>query len=42
MVEGGLALFTQGKGAEALDKTKPWGVIVQTDGTAFCPSAACP
>ena len=34
MVEGGLAFFTQGKGANAIDKTKPWGVIVQTDGDA--------
>jgi hypothetical protein len=42
MVEGGLAFFTQGKGANALDKTKPWGIIVQTDGAAFLPVACLP
>jgi hypothetical protein len=42
MVEGGLALFTQGKGANALDKDKPWGLIVQTDGNALLPVVCLP
>lgn len=35
MAEGGLAFVTQGKGAKLLDKSKPWGLIVQTDGAGF-------
>jgi hypothetical protein len=35
MAEGGLAFVTQGKGANLLDKSKPWGLIVQTDGAGF-------
>jgi hypothetical protein len=31
MAEMALAGLTQGKSATALDKTKPWGIIVQTD-----------
>lgn len=42
MAEGGLSFFTQGKGANALDKTKPWGLIVQTDGTGFYPVGCLP
>ena len=42
MVEGGFAFFTQGKGPAALDRKKPWGVIVQTDGTAFMPVGCLP
>jgi hypothetical protein len=42
MIEGGFSLFTQGKGPEALDKSKPWGVIVQTDGSAFLPIGCLP
>jgi hypothetical protein len=42
MVEGALALFTQGKGADALQKDKPWGVIVQTDGNGFQPVVCLP
>jgi hypothetical protein len=42
MIEGGLALFTQGKGVNALDKTQPWGVIVQSDGAKFLPVACLP
>jgi hypothetical protein len=42
MLEGGLALFTQGKGPEALDKKKPWGVIAQTDGQSFQPVYCLP
>ena len=34
--------FTMGKAATALDKTKPWGVIVQTDGANFHPVACLP
>src|SRR5439155_5405676 len=42
MVEGGLSFFTQGKGINALDKSKPWGLIVQTDGTGFYPVGCLP
>ena len=42
MVEGGLAFFTQGKAATSLDKTKAWGVIVQTDGQNFIPVGCLP
>jgi hypothetical protein len=35
MVEGGFSFFTQGKGPNAIDKSQPWGVIVQTDGAQF-------
>jgi len=42
MVEGGLAFFTQGKGPDAIDKTKPWGVIVQSDGAAIKPVFCLP
>ncbi len=42
MVEGGLAFFTQGKAATSLDKTKAWGVIVETDGQNFIPVGCLP
>jgi hypothetical protein len=42
MVEGGIAFFTQGKGLEAIDKTQPWGVIVQTDGFQPLPLGCLP
>jgi hypothetical protein len=42
MVDGMLAFFTQGKAATALDKTKAWGVVVQTDGANFIPVAILP
>jgi hypothetical protein len=42
MVDGGLAFFTQGKAATSIDKTKAWGVIVQTDGANFIPVACLP
>jgi hypothetical protein len=35
MIEGGFSFFTQGKGLKAIDKSQPWGVIVQTDGAQF-------
>jgi len=35
MIEGGFAFLTQGKGPNAIDKSQPWGVIVQTDGSQF-------
>lgn len=34
--------YTAGKAATALDKTKSWGVIVQTDGANFHPVACLP
>ena len=42
MVEGGFAFFTQGKGPDAIDKTKPWGVIVMTDGAQLLPIGCLP
>jgi hypothetical protein len=41
-MEGLLKLFTKGRGLEGLDKTRPWGALVQTDdgkfpGCAFLP-----
>jgi hypothetical protein len=42
MVEGGFAFFTQGKGPQAIDKTQPLGVVVQTDGAAFYPVGCLP
>ena len=35
MAEGGLAFVTQAKAQKLLDKSKPWGLIVQTDGAGF-------
>jgi hypothetical protein len=37
MLQGMLAMFTQGKGLDGVDQTKPWGVILQTDGMQFLP-----
>ena len=42
MLEGTLALFTQGKGLVGLDKTKSWGIVLQTDGEQFLPVACLP
>jgi hypothetical protein len=42
MAEMMLAQFTMNKAATALDKTKPWGVIVQTDGAQFFYVACLP
>ncbi|MGD9637113.1 MAG: hypothetical protein AB7U97_27775, partial [Pirellulales bacterium] len=39
MLQGTIALFTQGKGLDGVDQTKPWGAIVQTDGAQFLPVA---
>lgn len=35
MVEGPLMMMTQGEGLKGLDKSQPWGAIVQTDGQQF-------
>ena len=32
VMDGGVALVTQGKGLVGVDKTRPWGVIVQASG----------
>lgn len=37
MLQGMIAMFTQGKGLDGIDQSKPWGVIVQTDGQQFLP-----
>ena len=42
MVDGMVALFTQGKGLAGVDKSKPWGVVVQTDGTKILPIGCLP
>jgi hypothetical protein len=34
-VEGLLGFFTQGQGLNGLDKARPWGAVVATDGTNF-------
>src|SRR4051794_2793643 len=42
MADAILAQYTMGKATTALDKTKPWGVIVQTDGSQFFYVACLP
>lgn len=42
MIEGLIAMFTQGKGLQGVDKTRPWGVVVQTDGAQFLPLICLP
>jgi hypothetical protein len=42
MAEMILAQYTMGKAATALDKAKPWGLIVQTDGAQFYYVACVP
>jgi hypothetical protein len=42
MVDGMIALFTQGKGLAGVDKSKPWGVVVQTDGAQILPIGCLP
>ena len=37
MLQGMIAMFTQGKGLDGIDQSKPWGVILQTDGQQFLP-----
>lgn len=39
MLQGTIALFTQGRGLEGVDQSKPWGVILQTNGQQFMPVA---
>ena len=41
-LENMLAFFTQGKGLQGLDKSKPWGAVVQTDGFQFVPVVCLP
>lgn len=42
MVDGMIALFTQGKGLAGVDKSKPWGIVVQTDGEQVLPIGCLP
>jgi len=42
MVEGMLAFFTGGRGLEGLDKSRPIGVVLRTDGSAFTPLVCLP
>lgn len=37
MLQGMIAMFTQGKGLDGIDQDQPWGVILQTDGQQFLP-----
>ncbi|MFV1968982.1 MAG: hypothetical protein ACC628_26480, partial [Pirellulaceae bacterium] len=41
-VEGMLNLFTQNQGLKGLDKSRPWGLVVRTDGMQFQPLAFVP
>lgn len=41
-IEGMLNLFTQAKGLAGVDKTRPWGVVLQTDGMQFVPVGCLP
>ncbi len=41
-VEGMIAFFTGGRGLEGLDKNRPIGVVVQTDGAGFAPIGCLP
>ncbi len=40
--EAMITLFTQGKGLEGLDTKRPWGIVLNTDGTSFQPIAFLP
>jgi hypothetical protein len=42
MIDGMISLFTQGKGLVGVDKSKPWGVVVQTDGLQMMPIGCLP
>jgi hypothetical protein len=42
MVEGIIGAFTQFKGLAGVDKSKTWGVIVQSDGMQFLPVGCIP
>ncbi|MEX2168604.1 MAG: hypothetical protein WD851_04805 [Pirellulales bacterium] len=41
-IEGMLNLFTQNKGLVGVDKTRPWGMVLQTDGMQFVPVGCLP
>jgi hypothetical protein len=41
-IEGAIELFTQGEGLAGLDKTRPFGIILATDGTQFQPLFVLP
>lgn len=41
-LEGLLELFTQGKGLAGVDKKKPWGAVIQTDGSTISGYAFLP
>lgn len=42
MLEGMLAFFTQGRGVQGLDKSRPIGLVLQTDGMQFVPLGCLP
>jgi hypothetical protein len=37
MLQGMIAMFTQGKGLDGIDQSKPWGVILQAQGDNLLP-----
>lgn len=41
-IEGMLNLFTQNKGLAGVDKARPWGMVLQTDGMQFVPVGCLP
>ena len=41
MLEGSIALFTQGKGLAGIDKTKPWGVFLLSAGDMGVTPVGC-
>src|SRR5262245_56728845 len=41
-LEGTLQLFTQGQGVNGLDRKRPWGAVINTDGAAFQPLVFVP
>ena len=41
-LEGAIQLFTQGQGLAGLDKKRPWGITLTTDGSSFQPLVFLP
>ena len=42
MIEGMVAMFTQGRGLVGLDKTRPFGIVVAVDGSEVTPVGCLP
>lgn len=41
-IEGMIGFFTGGQGLAGLDKSRPWGLVLQTDGSTFAPLVCLP